>query len=218
MGNGVRLPKPSDRVSIIGRTGSGKTVAGIWHLSQQNFDCMPWIILDFKGDELINNIAGAQHITFDVIPEKPGIYILKPLPNQSAELDAYLWRVWERGHIGIYVDEGYMVGSSDAFNSILTQGRSLKIPVITLSQRPVWLSRFVFSESNFFQVFHLNDKEDRKSINRFVPAKLEGRLPEYHSYYYDVDKDNLTIFSPVPNGDAILEKIAAKMPKRSRTF
>ena len=215
----IRLPRPSDRIAIIGRTGSGKTQAAVWHLSQQNIDRMPWIVLDYKNDVLINDIAKAQYIYFSSpVPKLPGIYILSLLPGQEEELEEYLWKVWERGGIGIYTDEGYMVGKSKAFEACLTQGRSKKIPMITLSQRPSWISKFVFSEANFFQVFHLNDREDRKAVQRFIPASIEKRLPEYHSRYYDVDKDVLAEFAPVPPADKLLADIDAKLPSPKRTL
>lgn len=186
-------------------------------MSQQNFDTMPWIVIDFKGDALINEIAnltGALEIDVNArVPEQPGIYVMHVRPDQEIELDEFLWRVWNHEYVGLYVDEGYMLEKSKAFDAILTQGRSKHIPVVILSQRPVWLSRFVFSEANFFQVFHLNDVRDRKTIRGFVPAKLDKRLPEYHSYYYDVDRDKLDVFAPVPNEAKILARINARLPR-----
>lgn len=213
----VRLPNDTSRTSIIGRTGSGKTFAGVWHLSQQNFDVMPWILLDFKGDPLLAQVAalqGAVTITLDdPVPTYPGLYIMRVLPNEKDALNTWLWKVWDTGYCGIYVDEGYMLSDSDAFDAILTQGRSKHIPVIILSQRPVWLNRFVFSESNFFQVFHLNDRRDRRTVREFVPANLDARLEEYNSYYYDVGRDKLVKFQPVPDEASILASILAKLPK-----
>src|SRR6202012_1646569 len=212
----IRLPNDTSRTSIIGRTGSGKTFAGVWHLSQQNFDVMPWIVLDFKGDPLMAQFTaheGASTITLDdPVPQYPGLYIMRVLPNQKVALNNWLWEVWDTGYCGIYVDEGYMLNDSDAFDAILTQGRSKHIPVIILSQRPVWLNRFVFSESNFFQVFHLNDRRVRRTVRAFVPANLDVRLEEYNSYYYDVGRDKLVTFQPVPAEGDILASILSKLP------
>src|ERR1017187_6122512 len=174
------LPTNSQRIAIVGRTGSGKTVAGLWHLSKQNYHKQPWIIVDYKMDENINSIKNAIHIELKDTPKKPGIYIVHPRPNDEEKVTALLYRVWERENIGIYIDEGYMLGNRNpALNVCLTQGRSKHIPMIVLSQRPVWLTRFVFSESDFFQIFQLNDKDDRKTVERFLNENSLNRLPDY---------------------------------------
>ena len=167
----IRLPDDSHRITIVGRTGSGKTVAGLWHLSKRDFLSMPWVIIDYKTDKNINSIKGAKNLSLKDTPKKPGIYIVHPLPGQDEEITEFLWKIWARENIGLYVDEGYMIGSNPAFEALLTQGRSKNIPMIVLSQRPAWISRFVFSESDFFQEFHLNDKRDRKTMSSIPSSK-----------------------------------------------
>jgi hypothetical protein len=216
MTNKIRLPNSTHRLAVVGRTGSGKTVASVWHLSNQPIEKMPWVIFDFKTDELINSIKEAEHVNVGFIPKKPGLYIVHPLPSESDAVESYLWKLWERQRIGIYVDEGYMMGNSEGFDACLTQGRSRHIPMIVCTQRPAWITRFVFSESDFYQVFSLNDKRDRKTIESFVPVTLDDRLPDFHSHYYDVGKNQLYRFSPVPSEDEILSSIAARIPRRMK--
>lgn len=195
----MRLPDETQRLAIVGATGSGKTQAAIWHLSQRDIDKRPWVIYNFKSDRSIDSIPRAVPIEIDEIPIRPGVYIAHPHPDQVAEVEAQMWAIWEKQGIGVYIDEGYMVGDRNpAFRALLTQGRSREIPVIVLSQRPVWMDRFVFSESEFFQVFRLNHIKDKKSVMEFVPADLMKRLPDYHSYYYDVGQDKVTVLRPVP--------------------
>jgi hypothetical protein len=215
----IRLPKASQHIAIIGRNGSGKTQAALWHLSQRPLHQMPFIIIDFKGDEHINNIERAKHIALDAsIPTAPGIYVMHPTPKdvKAGLVDEMLWKVYEKENTGLWIDEGYMLGDSDAFETLLTQGRSKRIPIITLAQRPVWVSRFVFSESMFYQVFSLTDKRDKKTVESFMPVNMEARLPEYCSYYYDVAADELTRLAPVPDEATILETIDDKLAKIRR--
>lgn len=210
----IRLPKPSQHLAIVGRNGTGKTVAALWHLSQRSLDSRPYIAIDFKGDEHINAIERARYIGLgDEIPRAPGVYIVQPTPQdtKNGNVEAFLWRVYARENTGLWIDEGYMLGDSAAFETLLTQGRSKRIPIITLSQRPVWVSRFVFSESMFYQIFALTDKRDKKTVESFAPVVMDSRLPEFHSWYYDVGADRLTGLKPVPPEGEILETIDSKL-------
>jgi hypothetical protein len=214
----VRIPDETQRIAIVGATGSGKTQAELWQLSARDIDTRPWVIFNWKGDASIDGIPGAEFIDLDVIPIKPGIYIYHPHPDQGPEVEQIMWVIWERGGIGVVIDEGYMVGRNNpAFRAILTQGRSKEIPVIVLSQRPNWMDRFVFSEADFYQVFRLNDKRDQKAVREFFPAEIEKKLPPYHSYYYDVAKDRVSVLRPVPEIEIIYRTFAHKLVRVRKT-
>jgi hypothetical protein len=215
--NSIRLPSSNDRIVIVGRTGSGKSQAALWHLSMQAFDKMPWVILDYKNDDMINSIEKAVYINYTDVPKKAGIYILKIMPGDGEALDEWLWKVWAKENIGILVDEGTMIDrTSKPFNAMLTQGRSKRIPMIVLTQRPVNLSGYVFSESGFWQVFDLTKKADRKTVEENTIIPWDYKLEDYHSYYYDVSKKKLVEFGPVPEADVILANIDARAPKQRR--
>lgn len=220
----IRLPNNSQRTVIVGRTGTGKTVAGLWHLS--NYDLSkPWVILNFKGDEHIDSIEKAQHIDFSYVPGKKdnGIFILHPMPSdakgsrlEKSPLETYMWKLWERENIGLFCDEGLLIGNNDAMDSILTQGRSKRLPVILCSQRPVWITRFAFSEADFIQAFHLNDDRDRETVEGFTPLDTDDfdLLKKHCSFYYDVSENNLTGIKPVPNMDAIRNIFDIKLQRK----
>lgn len=203
----MRIPGDNQRLAIYGQTGSGKTIFGKWILSHQNIDEKPWFLIDFKRDEHLNSIPFAQYLSLKTaaedVPEAPGVYILQPIPEvDDAQLDDFLWQVWSKENAGLFVDEGYMVPkNSKPWNAILTQGRSKNIGTITLSQRPVFLNRFVISEAEFHSVFFLSDLNDRDRVQRFVRGDIMSDLPEFHSYWYDVAARNLNILSPVPPAD-----------------
>lgn len=207
------LPKDTQHIAVIGRNGTGKTQAAAWHLSRANFERIPRVIYDFKGDEIINHIERARHIDYSEVPKYPGIYVLHPTPGDIDDglVDEYMIRMYEKENVGGWIDEGYMLGNSRAFRTLLTQGRTKHIPLIVLSQRPSWISRFVFSEASFYQVFALNDRRDKAIVEGFMPVNLDARLPEYHSYYYDVTRDKVTKLKPVPSEDEILEVIDTKL-------
>ena len=213
---GVRLPGPTHRIAIVGRTGSGKTQAALWHLSHANFTEQPWIILDYKGDDLIASIDRSEEIDIGTVPTEPGIYIISVLPGEEEDLSNWFYQAWVQENIGILVDEGYMIDRNDRwFNACLTQGRSKRIPMIILSQRPVWLSRFVFSEADFFQVFDLTHVKDMDKVREYIRDddrnQLDKPLEDFHSFYYDVGKRRLETFGPVPDAGKILGSIDTRL-------
>jgi hypothetical protein len=216
----MNFPNDTQRLVIVGATGSGKTQAAMWQLSRRGFLNKPWIIYDFKGDEMIQSLEGVIDWPVESpAPSRPGLYVVKPHPDQVGEVDLQLQSVWEHENIGVYIDEGLMLGTKNiGFRRLLTQGRSKHIPMIVLSQRPVWLDRFVFSESEFFQIFRLQHRKDLAAVQEFIPFDVSERLPEYHSYYYDVTTDSMVVLEPVPDRDAILDTFDTKLRKLQKVI
>ena len=220
----VRLPTSDKRTSVIGSTGSGKTQFAVWLLSTRDFDVRPWVIFDFKGDALIEQLGATEIDVAGKPPVNPGLYIVRPLPGDEAAVSLFLQRCWAQENIGIYIDEGYMLPKLDRwFRACLTQGRSKHIEMIILSQRPVWMDRYVFTEANFFAVFRLNSLEDRKHMRNFVEDRPEGekkrgqepkRLPDYHCLWYDVDRQQANVLSPVPDADTLISIFKKRLEKR----
>jgi len=211
----VNFPNDTQHHSIIGANGSGKTQAAMWFLSRRNFLMKPWIIYDWKYEDLIAEIPDIQEISvFDKIPERPGLYVVHPEPDQTDEVDLQFRQIWEQENTGVYIDEGYMVGSnSRAFRSLLSQGRSKHIPMIILSQRPAWMDRFVFTESQFFSVFRLQHKDDLKKVQEFIPYDISERLPEFWSYYYDVKSNEIARMEPVPDRKLIIQTFNSRLAR-----
>jgi hypothetical protein len=205
----VNLPDVEDRLVIIGRTGGGKTQCGLWHLSLQPISEMPFIIIDWKGDK---NIAAIPYIkVIDIsngVPTEPGLYVIRPLSGQEDLLDDFLRDVWNAENTGLFVDEGMMLKGSRAFSDIQVQGRSKHIPVITLTQLPVYVPRTVFTEASYIQCFFVVDERYRKIISQFSSITSEDidRLPRYYSWYYDVVDNSKKLMKPVPQMKVIMER------------
>ena len=218
----IRFPGPTNRTTLIGRTGSGKSQFGAYVLSRQNFHVMPWVIIDFKDQhtDIINKIERVTEIDYSVIPEHPGLYILKPRTEDGRNgiLSDWLDRVLQHGNIGLFFDEVFPVGQhNDGFNTIMMQGRSKYVPIICCTQRPSNVSTYCFSEASYYFIFDLTKISDRKKVSEEIP-QISSRyeLPEYHSYYYDVVKKYLGKLGPAPDEKSILQKIAAKIPEPPR--
>src|SRR5215469_2654678 len=136
------IPGHDERLAVIGRTGSGKTHFAVWALSKANWPTRPWIIVDYKRDDLIGELPGVEEISLTPrrMPRHPGLYVVHPRPDSDDAVETFLMRIWERGHTGIYIDEGHILPERGGLQAILTQGRSKKIPAIVLTQRPKWVS------------------------------------------------------------------------------
>lgn len=219
----LSLPRYDKRTAIIGSTGSGKTFFAVWLLSTRDFNNRVWYIFDFKGDELIEDIQklGAQEISVHAEPPtKPGIYIVRPIPEMDDKaVVELLWKIWARGSIGVYVDEGYMLGQRNpALNACLTQGRSKHIEMMILSQRPVWMSKFVFSEANYFAVMNLTLADDRKFVSGYVGDSKIDLLPKYHSLWYSADEQAGIVLKPVPSRDELLGRFEKRLAKRRKVI
>lgn len=189
---------------------------GSWLLSEQSFDRMPWIVLDYKGDELFDGIERIQEIGPDELPKHPGLYRMRPHPIKDEDaVEAWMTRVWERENTGLFIDETFMLPNKGAFEGILTQGRSKRIPVIALSQRPAWISRYAYSEADHFFVFHLNTDDDKLKVRRMINGNAINDLPDYHSWYYSVKSNSLAVMKPVPPTAEIQARFNERLqPKR----
>ncbi len=212
-----RMPADSERYVIVGSTGSGKTQFGAHVLSYANYDKRPWVIFDYKGDALLSDIPRLEEIGIkDKLPKTRGLYVVRPVPNEEELVEKMLWDIWKREKTGVFIDEGYAIPDKGGLQALLTQGRSKKIPMILLTQRPAFLSRFVFSEADMFSIFRLNDARDRKTVQYFTPSNIGKEMPEFHSRYYDVKKDYSSTLAPSPSAEDILEKFDERAPRRRR--
>lgn len=216
----VTLPRSDKRTAVIGSTGSGKTRFAVWLLSTRDFHRRPWIIFDFKGDELIEAINPQEISVLGGVPTKPGLYVVRPIPGlHDKAVEGFLWKCWRRENVGIYIDEGYMLGNRNAaLNACLTQGRSKNIEMITLSQRPVWMSKFVFSESNYFVIFNLTLEDDRKYVSSYIGGTAINLLPPYHSLWYDCNGQRGTVLQPVPGDDELIDRFERRLSRKVKVI
>jgi hypothetical protein len=218
----VKLPTDTERIVITGRTGSGKTQEMLWHLSQRSIGEKPWIIIDFKGDDLVSAIpvTGSPGLD-DGPPSEPGLYVVRAEiedHGRAGPLDDYLTAIYRQGATGVVIDEGIMVGQhSRGLRMLLTQGRSRECPLVILSQRPVNLDTYALSESEYLQTFMLQRPDDMDTMSSYLPnGKLDfeelRRAGPYHSIWYDVRHDRIEAAPPCPGMDEIVDRLLVALP------
>lgn len=221
--NKFRLPRTDERLTILGTTGSGKTTLASWVLSLAPIHQMPYIAVDYKGDDLLGQLNVEELKLSDRIPGRPGLYIVHPLPSDDDAVEEWLWKVWAKGNVGLFIDEAYLLPDKKALKNILAQGRSLRIPVIAASQRPARVQRSLFTEASHISVFRLLDERDKKTVSEFTPpGMIDNRLPRYNSYWYNVsdhdddDEKPWHVLSPVPPAEKLIDTINARLTPEVR--
>jgi hypothetical protein len=178
---------------------------------------MPYVIVDYKYDALLNGSDRVQQIgVHEKLPSKSGLYIVHPVPDTDDDaVEDMLYRIWRNENIGVFFDEGYMIPQqSKAVRALLTQGRSKNIPVIMLSQRPAWITRFAMSEADFYMVFHLQHAGDKKRIAEFTPPGFaHTETAKFCSKWYDVSEHQVFMLKPVPSAAEILNRIDERLAR-----
>jgi DNA helicase HerA-like ATPase len=205
-----KFPDASRRTTIVGGTGSGKTRFAAWLWSHSDFRARPYIVIDYKGDDLIAQIDKAQEIGLRDSPRHPGLYVVRPLPHQHEEVDQFLYKIWLRRNTGLWIDEGFMIPRSKYLDAILTQGRSLRIPATILTQRPSGCSRHVFAQADCFALFEMNDTRDLDPVLAMTPRddvwRFDYDLPRFSCRWRDNPNRFSAVIDPVPDDDYILNR------------
>lgn len=230
------MPHSDEHVAIVGRNGTGKTQFGWWIVSERDLANGQNFIIDYKGEELFSSSNRVREIGVTERPKENGLYIIHavPLEHEQNQMREFLWWVWKTGNKGLIVDEGYMIPheKDGPLQALYTQGRSLRTPVITLSQRPVGVNRFAFSEASHTIVFDLNDDRDKDTIKMFTPKGFmewvppgfgdvdpytgDRLLPKFHSKWYNKKDNSRFVLEPVGDAGEITDKIDAQLKPKHR--
>lgn len=217
-------PRTDQHSTLIGMNGSGKSVFAAHMVSYAPLNRMPYILIDYKDEELFNSVDRARYLDFNETPKHPGFYILKAEPSKDDDkVNAFLYRQLKAERRGLIYDEGFSIPNKGAMETIYMQGRSKNIPVITLTQRPSWLTRYAFTENSFLCYFRLTDKEDQKTIKRWLPDNdpvwdFKQDLPKYHARWYDNNQNASWVLKPAPSPEEILERFEEKLRPTRKVF
>lgn len=200
---------PGKRAVVAGRTGAGKSSLANFLLQGSPGH---WVVLNPKWTKAYDKLPGANVVEgLDLKKiakslEENRFTIVNPKPNQMSPELLDLWIQWLHENytdLGLCLDESYSVHTNGKAGSgligWLTRGRELKQSFLALTQRPAWLSKFLFSESDYICSMSLTMEEDRKRMFEFTGRhKFLEKLPPYEWLWYDVGADSLKYFEPVP--------------------
>lgn len=178
--------RQGQHVYLAGMTGSGKTTLARYLLTEH-----PNVIsIDSKHDNKWPGWRVTKQVNraFEL-----GRTIFRP--DAFYQISEVYYRAFTEGGWHVHCDEGYMIArrQSSAIGSYptyylkgLQSGRSKKLTIWTMTQRPVYLPLFAISEASHIFVFNLGRKSDRMLIasetGRDELEKLPGR---YHFWYYN---------------------------------
>lgn len=213
-----RRPSATDRTTVLGRTGTGKSVFAMWLLSLADFHRRPWLVVDYKGEPMFDQIDPRKMPALKPgkkLPKRPGLYYMNPVPRvDNAAIEDTFWHIWEKQNAGLFFDEVLQVPDSDAFESLLVQGRSKRIQMIMCNQRPYDLSTYVLTQSDFIAAFPVQRVQDQRCVEEYLgrPGIMRVHRPKHHAVWLDVSEGQLIQLTPVPPPQDIISEINRRAP------
>ncbi len=206
--------KPGKRVTIIARTGSGKTQLArkIMYDSHMLFVVLnPKNSDDFTGMGNIGTVDGLDLdkvksiIDSSISKGQVGHVDVRPLPTDKyKEMDDFILSLHNTyKNIGLLIDELYTVHTprgehGPGLTAWLTRGRARNQSYIGLSQRPRKISLFCLSESDYLIKMHLNLKEDRRYLATNTTEHFKDNLKTPYAWqFYDISKDEYHQLMPI---------------------
>ena len=201
------------RALLSGRTGSGKSTLANWLLARSPGY---WIILNPKHTTAYNALPHSTTIkgldlsaiekAFHGGRDPSRFIVVNPSSveaNKQTMDDFMLWLHENYSNVGLCCDELYTLHTNGTAGAgligWLTRGRELKQSFLGLTQRPAWLSQFLFSESDYIAAMSLVLEKDRKRMVEMTgQGKFLEQMPPHYWRWYDVSKDKMRYFQPVP--------------------
>jgi hypothetical protein len=215
---GLFLEK-GERGLLVGQTGSGKTQNAIFQL--KNAPVFPVLVFDTKIEDaffalpsesesidLIESVEDFGRYAKQPREKMADFVLIRPGVHEIQDFDAldeYCRIAYESfGACTVYFDELYNWHNRGVpvnnFVGLLTRGRSRGKTVLQSTQRPGWISRFCFTESQKFYIHRLIDNRDRKTLDSMVPEFSSYPQPQkFGFYFYEVGESDAPVeYLPVP--------------------
>lgn len=198
--------RQGEHITIVGTTGSGKTVLGRELVEYRDYTA----VLGTKNEdrELYAPFQARGYLlTDDFDPSPPpeeSRIIFRPrmstpdqkgLDKQSNRFEAMLFEVWEYGGWALFADEIWTLTKrlklASTFETFWSAGRSNNITVVALTQLPVDIPLMAFDQATHLFLFRNTDKYRINRMAEFAGADSEilkhliPRLPRFEFVYVD---------------------------------
>lgn len=179
----------SDRVLILGTTGSGKTVLSKYLLADQS----RLIVIDpkhtYKADRLNKNRMKYPAFT------KNFRLLVRPGRADDERLADFLLTAFKKKDVTIYNDElAVMEERYPATVSILKEialtGREKRVSLWNATQRPRFIQTLFKTESEVWFTFRLQSEEDRKHVAGYIGNEAESPIPLHQFWYYRTGEES----------------------------
>jgi DNA helicase HerA-like ATPase len=192
------LPRPDQRMVLLGGSGTGKTT-----LAKALLGAYRGFVLaidpkgtlggpkGLEGYVIVRSPSGLRRIRrgYDRVIYRPG-----PVYSDLRSYDeVYRW-AYERGKLLVYTDEIYstMRGtrSPDWQRACITSGRELGVAMISSTQRPKGIDPRLLSESESIACFKLRKLDDAKYVSEFMGDEILKPPPRYAYWWWREGMDH----------------------------
>ncbi len=182
LGSEIRV-LTTDRVAIVGKTGSGKTYLARRLCARVS----RLVVIDHKSSLGGWHCEDATEAAWAKL-ERGDPARVRVVYEDDDTYETAIAIALAAGNCTIYIDEIYGVTENGkrprALIAALTRGREFGVGVWTSTQRPKHLPLFVLSEADHYFVMRLNLDEDRKRLAAFAGEEVLSKIDDEHGFFY----------------------------------
>lgn len=206
--------RTSDRVFVVGSTGSGKTTlvkALLWKLPSV-------FVLDPKHtftlppqweSRIYHTMAELRHHDDETDGQAIAAIYRPTLDNMSDGCDDFFYFLFDRRDCYVYVDEAMRITNATrigkGYATVLQLGRERNVGCWSATQRPANIPVVLLTEAEHFFVFRLRSPDDRDRMFKYTgQPELERIPPDQHGYWYYSDKTGQLRYWPKANVGSVL--------------
>ncbi len=169
-------------MALVGTTGSGKTELARFLLAHGGERVL---VLDPKHEFALEDFEVKRKLP---LLKEQWKTIFRPGPDDDTKMAKLVLECHKRGNCRIYNDEAATVNdvfpkTTKVLDNLARTGRSRNVSLWSTTQRPRWVPKTFFTESEVWFVFTLRDPADRKQVAGIVGPEASERLSMYHFLY-----------------------------------